>query len=326
MVRCARVPDIQRFRDRKRFFDGVRKFFDKKGFLEVDTPVVVPSPGLEPHLLAFETEFTTSKERNSSKLYLHTSPEYAMKRMLAHGAGDIYQIARVFRDEPISNTHNPEFTMLEFYRCPGDLDMLMQDVKEFLFFIAEVVDGPWRPRDVEKISVSDAFRRVGLCDPLGGISTDHFRSALPIRTHEDDTWEDLFHRAMFECVEPSFDPECPTILYGYPASMAALSRIDPNDQSRCLRFEVFAGSLELGNAFDELVDPVLQRERFVEENDLRKKLGRPSYPIDEDLVEDLGQIADASGIAIGLDRLLMLCLGKDRLSEVLSFPPEMEGN
>ena len=326
MVRCARVPDVQRFRDRKRFFDGVRKFFDEKGFLEVDTPIMVPSPGMEPHLLAFETTFTTSVPSRDLQLYLHTSPEYAMKRLLAHGAGDIYQIARVFRDEPVSSTHNPEFSMLEFYRCPGNLKTLMEDVREFLFYIADVVNGPWRPRDVEIISVSEAFKRVGLCDPLSGISTEEFRKALPIRTHEDDTWDDLFHRAMFECIEPSFAVECPTILHGYPASMAALSRIDPEDRSRCLRFEVFAGSLELGNAFDELVDPVLQRERFIEENQLRRELGRPSYPIDEDLVEDLGRIADASGIAIGLDRLLMLCLGKERLSEVLTFPPEVEGN
>ena len=324
MVRCARLPDLQRFHDRKRFLDGVRTFFDERNFLEVETPIVVPSPGMEPHLLAFETEFTAATDVKGSKLYLHTSPEYAMKRLLAHGAGDIYQIARVFRDEPISRTHNPEFSMLEFYRCPGDLETLMNDVKEFLFFISEVVNGPWRPGDVETISVSDAFERVGLCDPLSGLSTEDFRKALPIRTHEDDTWDDLFHRAMFECVEPSFRPECPTILHGYPASMAALSRIDPKDPARCLRFEVFAGNLELGNAFDELVDPAIQRQRFTEENLLRAQLGRPRYPVDEDLIEDLGRIANASGIAIGLDRLLMLCLGKESLSDVLTFPPVTE--
>lgn len=303
--------------------DGVREFFDQQNFLEVETPIAVKSPGMEPHLLAFSTDYT---ENNSGKehLYLHTSPEYAMKRLLGQGFGHIYQIARVFRDEPISDTHSPEFTMLEFYRCPGQLEDIMNDVEALLFHISDRVDGVWKPKSVERLSISEAFQRVGLVDPFLVPELEAFREALNIRTHEDDSWEDLFHRAMFECVEPSFSAEQPTILYGYPASMAALSRLDPKDPKRCLRFEIYAGRLELGNAFDELTDAQEQRSRFEADQKLRSKFDRPVYPIDEEFLQDLEQISEASGIALGLDRVLMLCLGQESLAKVIPFAPSNE--
>ena len=315
------VPPIEILRARKKLFDGVRSFFDGRSFLEVDTPIVVPSPGMEPHLLAFETKYVEASG-GAQDLYLHTSPEYAMKRLLGHGSGHIYQIAKVFRDEPVSNTHNPEFSMLEFYRCPGSLEEIMDDVEALLLEIAKLFEGPWKPTAVERLSVSEAFTRAGLVDPFDYPETEAFRASLDIRTHEDDDWEDIFHRAMMERVEPSFSAEVPTILHSYPVSMAALSRVDPKDPRKCLRFEVYAGTLELANAFGELTDPQEQRARFQTDQKIRKKFGRPLYPIDEDFLSDLGQIPEASGIALGLDRLLMLCLGKRNLGEVIPFAPK----
>jgi elongation factor P--(R)-beta-lysine ligase len=318
-----KVLNKDMLRARKRMFDAVRSFFDGRDFLEVDTPIAVPSGGMEVHLKAFETHFGENAA-GPEKLFLHTSPEYAMKRLLAHDVGHIYQIARVFRDEPVSNTHSPEFTMLEFYRCPGPLEAIMDDLEALIKVIAEAVDGDWKPKGFERLSVREAFVRAGLVDPFAFEQTETFKKALPIRTHEDDTWDDVFHRAMMECVEPSFSKDIPTILFGYPASMAALARIDPNRPNQCLRFELYAGSLELANAFCELTCPIEQRARFEADQHNRRQLGRPVYPIDEAFLEDLAQISQASGIALGLDRLLMLCLGRAALHEVIPFAPSPE--
>lgn len=293
--------------------DAVRAFFDTRDFLEVETPIAVTSPGLEPHLFAFETVEVDASGHGETR-YLHTSPEYAMKRMLGRGVGHIYQLARVFRNGERSATHAAEFTMLEWYRAPGTLDEIMSDTADLIEAVADAVDG-WRPKSVERISVSEAFVRAGLADPLE--HPDDLRAALGVREVEDDTWEDVFFRAFLDTVEPTFDPDVVTLLHGYPARMAALARIDPNDPRRAERFEVFVGRLELGNAFGELTDPVEQRERFEEDLALREALGRPKYPVDEGLLDDLGNIGEAAGIALGVDRLLMKCLGVEAIQDVL---------
>ncbi len=320
MIDRGHVPDRAILVARKRACDAIRAFFDARGLLEVETPIAVPSPGLEPHLFAFETT-EIGPEGTQTPLYLHTSPEYAMKRMLGRGLGSIYQLARVFRNGERSRTHTPEFTMLEWYRAPGSLEAIMDDTEGVIAAVAEAIDGPWRPRGFERLSVSEAFVRAGLPDPLTHPETAAFRAALPLRTADDDGWDDLFHRGMLERVEPSFDPDRPTILYGYPASMAALARLDPEDPRRALRFEVFAGGIELGNAFGELADPVEQRRRFEADLALRAALGRPPYPIDEGLLADLPGIGEAAGIAVGVDRLVMLCLGAASIQDVVPFAP-----
>lgn len=300
--------------------DAIRSFFDGRGFLEVETPIAVPSPGMETHLLAFESSFTKAG-KTGEPLYLHTSPEYAMKRLLAREVGHIYQIARVFRDEPLSRTHTPEFSLLEWYRSPGQLAEIMDELEALISLIAQAVDGPWKPRGFERLSVSEAFTRADLVDPLECPDPDAFRAALPVRCHDDDDWDDMFHRAMFEKVEPRFSREKPTILFGYPARMAALSKIDPEDERKCLRFELYAGSLELANAFQELTDPNEQRARFMIDQETRSGLGLPIYPVDEALLSELGKIQTASGIALGVDRLLMLCLNAENIEAVVPFAP-----
>lgn len=317
------VPPLAILRARKRMNDAVRAFFDSRGLLEVETPIAVPSPGLEPHLWAFETE-EIGPDAAATKLYLHTSPEYAMKRMLGRGIDSIYQIARVFRNGERSRTHAPEFTMLEWYRSPGELEEIMTDAAELVEAVAEAVDGPWRPSRIERVSVSEAFVRAGLGDPLAIDDLDALRDALEVRAVEGDDWEDIFFRAFLDRVEPTFADDVVTILYGYPARMAALARIDPNDPRRAERFEIFVGDVELANAFGELTDPVEQRRRFDEDLALRRRLGRPQYPVDEGLLDDLGNIDTAAGIALGLDRLLMLCLGAPAIQDVLVLSPRDE--
>lgn len=305
---------------RKRMNDVVRDFFDSRGFLEVETPIAMTSPGLEPHLEIFETT-EQSPSGHEETLYLHTSPEYAMKRLLAHQLGSIYQIARVFRNGERSSTHAPEFTLLEWYRQPGTLKDIIADTSELIYSVARAVGG-WIPEGVEEISVSEAFNRVGLPDPLEYMDNlDALRSALDTPAIEGDDCSTVFFRSFFTHIEPSFHPNKVTILTGYPASMAALAKVDPDNPKRSLRFEVFVGPLELANAFDELTDPQEQRLRF--EADLRERAAkqRPCPPIDEHLLEALPQLGQVSGIALGLDRLLMKCLKVDAIQEVISLSP-----
>jgi elongation factor P--(R)-beta-lysine ligase len=309
---------------RKAMTDTVRSFFDRRGFLEVTTPIAVRSPGLEPHLFAFDTE-EVGPDGKREKLYLHTSPEYAMKRMLGRGLGHIYQIARVFRNGERSATHTPEFDMLEWYRQPGSMLEIMDDAENLVRQVASAVGGPWRPSAFDRLSVSEAFLRAGIGDPLEYESLDDLRFALQVREVQGDTWEDVFHRALLDRVEPSFLESGCTILYGYPARLAALARVDPSDPRRAERFELYAGKLELANAFGELTDPVEQRARFEQDLEARDQLGRPRYPIDEGLLQDLAAIGEAAGIAIGLDRLLMICLGASSIQEVVPFAPREIG-
>lgn len=300
--------------------DTVRAYFDNSGFLEVETPIAVLSPGLEPHLSAFETR-SRGPDHAEEVLYLHTSPEYAMKRLLGRGAGSIYQVARVFRNEERSRAHAPEFSMLEWYRAPGSLEEVMDDVEAVVIAVAEAIDGPWQPRRVVRTTVSDVFTAAGLADPLERPTVTGLADGLSIRPADDDTWSDVFFRAFFERVEPTFSPDALTILSGYPACMAALARIDPTDSARALRFEAFIGDLELANAFDELTDPVEQRARFEEELKTRRRLNQPAYPIDEGLLVDLAAIDSAAGVALGLDRLVMACLQAPTIQDVMAFSP-----
>ncbi len=313
------IPDRSVLLARKRMNDAVRAFFDERGFLEVETPIAVPSPGMELHLHAFGTE-RVDPSGSRAQLYLQTSPEYAMKRLLGRGVGDCYQLARVFRNGELSSTHSPEFTMLEWYRMGAGLEAIMADIEGLIAAVAAAVDGPWRPAGHDRLSVSQAFLRAGLSDPIELDDIDALRSGLEVRSVADDTWDDVFCRALLDRVESSFDDARTTILHRYPASMAALSRIDPDDPRQCLRFELYAGGFELANAFDELTDPAEQRARFESEQELRAAAGLPVYPIDEGLLTDLANIDAAAGIALGLDRLLMLCLGAPAIQDVLVLP------
>jgi len=321
---------IRRFQ----IINAIRRFFAEGGFVEIETPALVPSPGLEPHLSALEVSCTRPEGTKSQK-YLHTSPEYCMKKLLGEGWERIFQICRVFRDGEIGRTHQIEFTMLEWYRAHADYTKIMEDCEKLLAFVAREVFGVeeciWRGMRVdlsppfEKISVARAMRDYGGVDiDKNGDSASLLREAkrkgYRFAAGEDYSFDDIFFKIFLEAVEPRLGDPKPTILYDYPAGMAALSRLKPGLPHLAERFELYIGGIELANAFSELNDPEEQRKRFEEEQQTRARLGRPVYPIDEELLQALVKMPPSAGIALGVDRLIMLLCDAASIEEVIAFP------
>jgi lysyl-tRNA synthetase class 2 len=315
---------------------SLREGLDSLGSLEVETPIAVPFAGQEPHLRPFETRFTPDLPvppggvSGSRRLHLHTSPEYAMKRLLARpGFERCHQFARVFRDGEVTRTHNPEFTLLEFYTAPGSADSIMRDLEELIAAAARALD--YKPRDrrplrlhppFERITCQQAFVRFAGFDPLP-LDTEALRQAartVGVRPADDSSWDDTFTQVLLERVEPCLGIEQPTYLTHYPASQAALAKLDKSDPRVAERFELYAGGLELANGFSELSDAQEQRKRLVEEQELRRSLGRDVFPLDEKFLAALPDIGEAGGVAVGLDRLLMLLTGATAIADVLLFP------
>ena len=313
---------------------SVREFFDRRGYVEVDTPALQLSPGMEPHLTAFETALG---EPNGDRqpVYLHTSPEFAMKKLLAAGMQRIFQLARVFRDGERSPRHHPEFTMLEWYQTGAGWRDIAEEAAEFVRAACGPVvqrgdvscdlSQPW-----EFLSVQDAFaRHAGIDllatadDPLNP-DTDMlcmFADGLGIRTADTDTWEDIFFRIYLDRIEPQLGVGAATVLHSYPASLAALARLSPEDVRVSDRFEIFICGLELANGYGELTDATEQRRRFAVMTAQRIAEGRAPYPVDEDFLAALENgIPDCAGIALGFDRLVMLAAGADRIEDVLWAP------
>lgn len=313
---------------------SLREFFDRRGYVEVDTPALQVSPGMEPHLTAFETSLG-EPGGGRRPVYLHTSPEFAMKKLLAAGMQRIFQLARVFRDGERTARHHPEFSMLEWYRTGAG----WRDIAEEAAAFVRTSCGPVVQRgDVscdltrpwEFLSVQDAFERHAGIDLLATASdpldpdTDMlcmFADGLGIRTAETDTWEDIFFRIYLERVEPQLGVGTATVLHSYPASLAALARLSPEDGRVSDRFEIFICGLELANGYGELTDAAEQRRRFETMTQQRVAEGRAPYPVDEDFLAALESgIPDCAGIALGFDRLVMLAAGAERIDDVLWAP------
>ena len=313
-------------RKRARIISGIRRFFDEKGFVEVETPLMVPQPGMEPHLEAFQTVY------EMRQFYLHTSPEYAMKRLLAGGFERIYQICKVFRDEPVGRMHTPEFTMLEWYRAFADYTDIMVDTEYLIAELATDLYGepvvrmgqcavdltpPW-----ERLSVREAMLRYAdvTADPY--LETDAFiRQAGHETVDEDDPPDVAFFKVFLDRVEPHLGVQKPTILCDYPAPMAALAKRKFSAPDLAERFEVYIAGVELCNAFTELNDPDEQRQRLEEEAAQRVREGNPAYPIDERFLAALEYgMPPSGGIALGVDRLVMLLTGASSIGEVMAFP------
>lgn len=313
---------------------SVREFFDRRGYVEVDTPALQLSPGMEPHLTAFETALG---EPNGDRqpVYLHTSPEFAMKKLLAAGMQRIFQLARVFRDGERSPRHHPEFTMLEWYQTGAGWRDIAEEAAEFVRAACGPVvqrgdvscdlSQPW-----EFLSVQDAFARYAGIDLLATADdplnpdTDMlcmFADGLGIRTADTDTWEDIFFRIYLDRIEPQLGVGAATVLHSYPASLAALARLSPEDVRVSDRFEIFICGFELANGYGELTDATEQRRRFAVMTAQRIAEGRAPYPVDEDFLAALENgIPDCAGIALGFDRLVMLAAGADRIEDVLWAP------
>jgi elongation factor P--(R)-beta-lysine ligase len=324
-------------RARARLAATVRERLGAMGYEEVETPSLVPAPGMEPHIQAFETAFVPEGGGPARPLFLHTSPEYAMKRLLADGLPRTFQLARVYRNGEVSRTHNPEFTMLELYRAGTNDAGVMADLEALVEACARALSPDGAPRAArngaaldlsapfERLTVAEAFRRHAAVD-LAACGGDAARLAEAARRAGHDpgppgeAFDDVFFRVMLDSVEPRIGLGRPTYLVDWPASMAALSRVKREDPSVAERFELYAGGLELANGFSELTDAAEQRARLVEEQAARRALGRPAYPLDERFLEAVGRMPDAGGVAVGFDRLLMLLTGAEAIEDVLLFP------
>jgi len=304
----------------------IRARLEALDYQEVETPLLVPAPGMEPHIRAFEVPFLPETDLGRARtLYLHTSPEYAMKRLLADGSGPIFQICKVFRNGEVSPTHNPEFTMLELYRPGADYRVIMDDLESVLAAAADALGRaePFGLRPYERVTVREALRRetgIDLREAADAHSLAEAARRVGVRSEPGDGFEDVFFRLFLERVEPRLGRDRPTFLVDYPASMAALARLSPRDPAVAERFELYAHGLELANGFSELTDPTEQRRRLEEERAFRVARGRPAYPLDEAFLEAVGRMPAAGGVAIGLDRVLMLLLGAGRIEDVLLFP------
>jgi elongation factor P--(R)-beta-lysine ligase len=324
---------------RGRILGAVREFFAARDYVEVDTPALQVSPGLEPHLQAFATALHDPRDGSVRPRYQHTSPEFAMKKLLAGGLPRIWQLAHVFRDGERSATHHPEFAMLEWYRAGAGYRDLMDECEALLRCAQAAAGGEvlrWHGRRADaagawqRLTVAEAFERFLGIDLLATAPApahpDAARlaaaaAAIGVAPHPGDDWETRFFRIFLEHIEPQLGIGAPTILYDYPIAMAALSRPKPNDFRLAERFELYVCGLELANAFGELTDVVEQRRRFAADQAKRQALYGAAYPVDEDFLMALEHgMPECAGIALGFDRLVMLATGAAHIEDVLWAP------
>jgi len=308
----------------------------------VESAVLQVSPGNEAHLHAFATELQVP-DGTRSRLYLHTSPEFACKKLLAAGERKIFDFARVFRNRERGALHHPEFTLLEWYRVKESYEALMEDCAALLTAAAHAAgtrrlsfrDGIATPfAEPERMSVAQAFARFADVDLLATVSADDtdrdaFATAAVhggIRVAADDTWADVFSRILVERIEPNLGIGRPTILYEYPVAEAALARPTTHDPRVAERFELYACGVELANGFGELTDAAEQRRRFEAEMAEKERLHAERYPLDEDFLSALAAMPPASGVALGFDRLVMLLTGAQRIEQVLWTPVVERGS
>jgi len=316
---------------------GLWAWFEDQGFSEVECGVLAVSPGNEAHLHGFETALV-GPDGTSRTLYLHTSPEFAAKKLLAGGETRIFEFARVFRNRERTRLHAPEFTMLEWYRVREDYTVVMDDCLALLRLAAQIA-GTDRLRhldkicdpfaDAERLSVADAFRLhagIEILDTLsgdGGADRDAFatrarRAGLVIT--DQDNWSDIFSKVLAARIEPRLGLERPTLLIDYPRIEAALARPKPEDPRLAERFELYACGVELANGFGELTDACEQRARFQAEMDEKERIYGQRYPLDEDFLAALALMPPASGVALGFERLVMLAAGATSIDQVLWTP------
>jgi len=321
---------LQRGRVRRALSD----WFGREGFLEVECAALQVSPGNETHLHAFETQFRTD-DGQASPLYLHTSPEFSCKKLLAAGEEKIVDFSRVFRNREQGLLHSPEFTMVEWYRTGADLAAVMQDAVDLCRAALNATGATalsWKGRTCdpgltpEYLTLTEAFHRHaktdlnGLLDDRDGFLDAARRAGVGVP--DDASWSDIFSAVLVTLIEPALGDDRLTVLHRYPVCEAALARACPDDPRFAERFELYACGVELANGFHELTDAAEQRARFEADMDLKQELYGERYPIDEDFLEALGSMPDASGVALGFDRLVMLASGARSIRDVQWTPVE----
>jgi elongation factor P--(R)-beta-lysine ligase len=319
---------------RNRIVVALRGWFAAEGFVEVDTATLQVSPGNETHLHAFGTEWIGPDGRQARR-YLHTSPEFAMKKLLAAGEKRIVDFARAFRNRERGPLHAPEFTMVEWYRAGEPYEAVMVDCAALVAVAAKAAGTDtlrWRDRiadvgaEPERSTVADAFaRHAGIDLAAASGDRDRFAAVSGVRVAADDTWSDIFSRVLSEKVERNLGLGRIALLTEYPVSEATLARIKPGDPSVAERFELYACGVELANGFAELTDADEQRRRFVDDMDEKQRIHGERYPIDEDFLAALRVMPPASGVALGLDRLVMLATGATHIDQVQWTPVDATG-
>jgi lysyl-tRNA synthetase class 2 len=310
-------------RARARILEGIRTIFRDRGFLEVDPPIAQAYPNIDPNIFPVMIADASGK---AARFYLHTSPELAMKKLLAAGSGDIFFLGKVFRDREGSPLHIPEFTMLEWYRVGGDADAMMRDVEELVRTLARTEDGgafvhgvgraipvdaPWRRWELD-----EAFRELL---GVGMTEEKELREALVrmgLRPGADESWEDLFHRACIDVVEPALAGCGACFLTGYPAALGAMARRRPGRPGVSERFEGFVDGIELVNGYEELTDPVEQEARLIALTDRHRRSTGETLAVDPGFLDALRRgLPPCAGAALGVDRLVMLLLGKNDIAD-----------
>jgi elongation factor P--(R)-beta-lysine ligase len=338
---AARHADIRPFLvARGAITKAVRAWFDEQGFAEVETGILQVSPGNETHLHAPRTELTGLRGGARATRYLRTSPEFACKKLLAAGEPKIFEFARVFRDRERGDLHLPEFTMLEWYRANAGYDAVMADSIVIIAHAAQATGiGQFSFRgkiadpfaEPELLTVAAAFERfAGIDLPATVADGEGDRGALAaaakqsVRISDDDTWSDIFSKVLVEHVEPRLGQGRLTVLFEYPVPEAALARTKPSDPRVAERFEIYACGVELANGFGELTDAGEQRRRFTQAMDEKQRRYGERYPLDEDFLDAVAQMPEASGVALGFDRLVLLASGALRVDQVVWTPPAGE--
>jgi len=338
-------PDIYIKHQQKRLaraavFQALRHWFASQDFTEVDTPALQVSPGLEVHLKAFKTTYDDPMGK-PRMAYLHTSPEFTMKKLIVAGLPRIFQLCKTYRNEGVSATHQPEFTMLEWYRAGADYTTIMSDTEELVRAAAtacgvtELRRGdrtcnpflPW-----ERLTIAEAFQKYTGINVMATLSSNPIAEPDPTLLRKEaerigetcsdtDRWEDIFFRIMLNHIEDKLGDGVPTILCEYPTCLGALARQKPGKPEVVERFEAYVCGVELCNAFSELTDPTEQQRRFTADMDMKQKLYGERYPIDPDFMNALHYgMPTCAGNAIGVDRLIMLITGADHIEEVQWAP------
>lgn len=315
----ASMPTLQK---RARLLREIRTYFDARGVLEVETPMLSAHATVDAYIESFTTQFCPIGRTTSQSCYLHTSPEFAMKRLLCAGSGDIYSLGKVFRNGEAGGRHNPEFTMLEWYRVGMDDQALMDDVADLLTSVANF-------QEIRRCSYGELFAQYLHLNPYVA-SDEELRQQ--VRDNVDDRLQGLDRNDCLDLlfsrfVEPNLGSTEPEVLagyfvYDYPATMSALARLATNADGHpvAARFELFVNGVELANGYHELRDARQQQERFEQEQYIRRKRGSRIYPFDQNMIDALAHgLPDCAGVALGIDRLLMLMLGTRNIADVLAF-------